>query len=160
MSRKTVAIPTPRDIYDAVTKANLAPRKSRSTDSEDPADVRERMEATARKICGLSLDELLRKQPKKDRLPWTWSRLLRASVAARWGVSVKTLGAFFPRPDAPPRRRPSLRSCPKFYEDLRTYGGAQFDANGKLDRASLNRGPDELTFWRSTTPGSDKRLSA
>ena len=53
------------------------------------------------------------------------------------------------------RRRPRMDKHPQFFNDLAMYGRAQFDAKGKVVKASLGKGPTAPEFFDVTAAGSD-----
>jgi hypothetical protein len=148
------AQPSAKDVFDNLVRA-CTPRPAKN---ETPEQEAARMDAAVRKIAGVPLSKV---PVPTERKAHSWSSALHGAVAIRWGVAAKTLRSFFPRPNGrDPRRRPKLSSMRQFYEDLRTYGGARFDDAGKLDRSTLNTGPDPVAFINYMPAGSDKPLEA
>jgi hypothetical protein len=72
------------------------------------------------------------------------------AVAERWGCAASTLRAF-----KSGRRRPTLKSHPRFFEDLEKFGNAEFDKRGRVKRETLNTGPTIQHFFATTAPGRD-----
>lgn len=83
-------------------------------------------------------------------------RVLRL-IGERWnGASAVSVAKFIAPATSSSRRRPTLKSHPKFFEDLRRFGGVKFKGKGdEIVQSTLDTGPDYEQFHHDTPPGSD-----
>lgn len=129
---------------------------------ETPKAFRARLDAATKRICGMSADEAINEAARrsaqvpsaKDGVP-TLHQAMEAAMSIRWNSAYSTL-----RAQRTQRRRPTPKSNPKFFEDLKVYGRAKFSANGEIVKSSMNKGPDYIEFDATTPRSTDARVSA
>lgn len=126
-------------------------------DGETDAAYSKRVDKALRAICGRGADGITNAMGwSKARRPPTLLKLIEGAVCLRWnGCSHHTFNSFMNG-----RRKPTLESHPKFFDDLRTYGAAKFGEDGVLDPSTLDLGPDYITFRRISSSRADRRAAS
>lgn len=114
--------------------------------------TRAQLATAVRRICGETLADVEQKasEVKGGGAP-NVREILEAAMGIRWGCATSSLRSMFAG-----RRRPTVKSNPKFFDDLAKYGAAQFNkTDGAVIKNSLGKGPSVIQFLQEVAPGRD-----